>query len=116
MSTTSTPKKKRSNDGERNTQLGRNKMAREYPWTSHAAERSVINKPAKQEGILKVLKKPMTDEQMTNAYRRLKGVPWASDSGLRTLRARLVRQGLIENTGIVEANITGRKSIVWRAA
>ena len=90
-------------------------MARSYPWTSYAAEKSVINKPAKEQGILKALQKPMTDEQMILAYRKLKGVPWASDSGLRTLRARLVRQGLIENTGQVEATVTGRKSIIWRA-
>jgi hypothetical protein len=90
-------------------------MPRTYPWTSYAAEKSVINKPAKQEGLLKVLRKPMTDEQMISAYRKLKGVPWASDSGLRTLRARLVRQGLVEDTGLVSTTITGRKSIVWRA-
>lgn len=90
-------------------------MAKSYPWTSYAAERSVMNKPAKEQGILKVLRKPMTDEQMVYAYRKLKGLPWASESGLRTLRARLVRRGLVEDTGAVMATATGRKSIVWRA-
>jgi hypothetical protein len=89
-------------------------MARNYPWTSHAAAQSVTNKPAKEEAILTVLRKPMTDEQMIVAYRNLIDSPWASDSGLRTLRSKLVKEGLVVDTGIVQETRSGRNSIVWR--
>jgi hypothetical protein len=84
------------------------------PWTSHEAKKSVKLSPEKISGILSLLKQPMTDEQMVEAYQAMEGLPWASPSGLRTLRANLYRNGMVENTGEVANTRSGRKSIIWR--
>jgi hypothetical protein len=88
---------------------------RNDPWTSKEAQKSVRNVPEKAQVLLRVLKKPMTDEQMVTAYQSLKKAPWASPSGLRTLRVNLSRDGLVEDTGKVAKTVSGRKAIIWKA-
>jgi hypothetical protein len=88
---------------------------RNDPWTSKEAQKSVKRTPEKAQVLLRVLKKPMTDEQMVATYQGLKKAPWASPSGLRTLRVELHRQGLIEDTGKVAKTVSGRKAIIWKA-
>lgn len=85
------------------------------PWTSHEAEASVKDVPEKAQYLLKALKKPRTDEQMIEAYRAYRKAPWASESGLRTLRVKLYRAGLIVDTGKVLKTQSNRKAIVWQA-
>jgi hypothetical protein len=83
------------------------------PWTSHEAQKSVQVTPQKIDGVLRILTTPMTDEQMIEAYEKAQ-LPWASPSGLRTLRVDLHRKGFIEDTGVVAKTRSGRKAIVWK--
>jgi hypothetical protein len=84
------------------------------PKTSHQAAESVQDLPEKAQAVLRVLKKARTDEQMVDAYKALKSAPWASPSGLRTLRANLFRQGLIVDTGKRILTESRRHAIVWK--
>lgn len=88
------------------------------PGTSHIAARSVQNISPTQQGILNLLKNAMTDESLVNVYTGLaKGgyVPAASDSGIRSRRAELVKQGLVVDTGERDKMTTGRLATVWKA-
>jgi hypothetical protein len=95
-------------------------MARKTdPWTSHEASRSVNHSEAKEKALLKILRKPMTDEQMVELYlaKALSNeLPWASPSGLRTLRNRLWKDGLVKDTSKTIVTRSGRKAIVWKTA
>lgn len=86
------------------------------PGTSHAAAGSVRNLTATQEGILKALNRPRTDVDLAEAYNNLRGVPRASDSGLRSRRSELVAQGLVKDTGSRIKLPSGRMAIVWAKA
>jgi hypothetical protein len=88
------------------------------PGTSHAAARSVQNISPTQQGILNLLKDGMNDESLVNVYTGLaKGgyVPAASESGIRSRRAELVKQGLVVDTGERNQMTTGRLATVWKA-
>lgn len=87
------------------------------PETSHQAAASVRDMSRTQEIILNILKMrgPMTDEQIFEQWdMNISG--HVSPSGLRSRRAELVRQGLVHNTGLTQANATGRKCTIWSAA
>lgn len=63
--------------------------------------------------ILNVLKRPRTDPQLIEAYRKLKRAPLASESGIRSRRAELVDKGLVDDTGKRSTTPFGRKATVW---
>lgn len=83
------------------------------PQTSHTAADSVDNVTQTQAFILRVLKKPRTDSQLIEAYRKLKRAPLASESGIRSRRAELVTKGLVVDSGNRGLTPFNRKSIVW---
>lgn len=88
------------------------------PGTSHAAARSVQNISPTQQAILGLLKDRMNDEALINVYNAMaRGgyVPAASESGIRSRRAELVKQGLVIDTGERSLMTTGRLATVWEA-
>lgn len=86
------------------------------PQTSHAAAESVTNLTQTQATILRVLKRPRTDTQLIEAYRKLKRAPLASESGIRSRRAELVEKGLVADSGDRALTPFNRRSIVWGLA
>jgi hypothetical protein len=84
------------------------------PHTSHEAAASVENITETQKFILKALVRPRTDGQLIEAYRKFKFAPQASESGIRSRRAELARDGLVEVVGEVRLP-SGRRSRVWKA-
>ena len=88
------------------------------PQTSHEAAESVTAVTATQEFILKLLERPMTDEQLVNAYEiaRIVGdAPRASASGVRSRRAELYQRKLVAPVGF-SVTASNRKAIVWSVA
>lgn len=83
------------------------------PQTSHTAAESVTNLTHTQATILRVLKRPRTDTQLIEAFRRLKRAPLASESGIRSRRAELVEKGLVVDSGQRGVTPFNRRSIVW---
>lgn len=83
------------------------------PKTSHEAAEKVANVHIVRQYVLKALNRPRTDEDLREAYNALKGAPTASESGIRSRRAELVRQGLVKSTGRTEKTRYGRSAIVW---
>jgi hypothetical protein len=86
------------------------------PQTSHDAADSVTHLTETQAYVLRVLRRPRTDPQLIEAYRKLKRAPLASESGIRTRRAELVEKGLVQDTGQRDLTPYGRQSIVWSAS
>lgn len=85
------------------------------PHTSHEAADSVKDVTATQDYVLKALRRPRNDTQLIEAYRAFKKAPFASESGIRSRRAELVKRGLIEDTGNRVRLPSGRNSIVWKS-
>ena len=85
------------------------------PQTSHDAADSVREVTATQEYVLKALRRPRNDTQLIEAYRAFKKAPMASESGIRSRRAELVKRGLIEDSGNKVRLDSGRNSIVWKS-
>jgi hypothetical protein len=83
------------------------------PQTSHEAAESVNNVTLTQEYVLKALRRARTDVQLIEAYRSMRKAPPASESGIRSRRAELVRKGLVVDTGSRQVLPSGRKAIVW---
>lgn len=84
------------------------------PQTSHDAGDAVKDMTETQAYIIRVLeKKPRNDSQLIAAYRNFKRAPMASDSGIRSRRAELVKSGLVSDTGARVVLPSGRRSIVW---
>ena len=87
------------------------------PATSHEAAESVKDVTLTQSFILRVLKKrPRTDVELIEVFRDYKTAPNASESGIRSRRAELVRQGLVKDTGIRKMLPSRRWAIVWTVA
>ena len=84
------------------------------PETSHQAAASVKNLTKTKLFVLKALSKPRHDNEMVIVYRSYKTAPMASDQGIKSRRAELVREGFIEDSGKRVVLPSGRKSIVWR--
>lgn len=85
------------------------------PKTSHDAADKVADVSLTQSFILQALKRPRTDTELVEVYRKLKRAPRASESGIRSRRAELVAKGLVVdsgNRGLTEFN---RQAIVWAA-
>lgn len=89
------------------------------PDTSHEAAASVKNLTKTQVTILHLFEDKrdrMTDEQLVSWYRWAEAnldAPTASESGIRSRRAELVRQGYLKDSGAREKLRTGRNAIVW---
>lgn len=86
------------------------------PITSHLAAKSVRDVTATQEYVLKALRRARTDVELVEAYNNLKTAPRASDSGIRSRRAELVRRGMVIDTGKRVRLDSGRYAIVWGRA
>jgi hypothetical protein len=89
------------------------KARRTDPKTSHDAADSVRDVTATQEYVLRALRRPRADVELVEAYRNFKRAPRASESGLRTRRSELVRQGLVRDSGRRIVLESGRAAIVW---
>lgn len=85
------------------------------PITSHLAGASVKDVTKTQEYVLKALRRSRTDVELVEAYNNLKTAPRASESGIRSRRAELVRKGLVVDTGKRVRLSSGRYAIVWGA-
>lgn len=83
------------------------------PKTSHDAAESVRDVTATQEYVLRALRRPRTDPELLEAYRKFKRAPRASESGVRSRRAELVRRGLVRDSGRRIVLESGRAAIVW---
>lgn len=84
------------------------------PKTSHDAAESVKDVTLTQSFILKILaKKPRTDVELVELFRKYKTAPNASESGIRSRRAELVRQGLVKDTNMRALLPSNRWAIVW---
>jgi hypothetical protein len=92
------------------------------PKTSHEAAASVKNLTRTQEYIMLLFKAKcelMTDEQLVAWYRWAEAnmlAPTASESGIRSRRAELVREGYLFDSGSREKLKSGRNAIVWGVA
>ena len=83
------------------------------PETSHLAAESVENITAVQGHILTLLdKQPMSDDMLVALYRR---EPIPTPQSIRSRRAELVQQGLVEHTGTFVTMVSGRQARVWRS-
>lgn len=89
------------------------KARRTDPQTSHDAAESVKRVTDTQSYILQALRRPRTDIQLVEAYVRIGKAPRASESGIRSRRAELVRKGLVIDSGVKQVLPSGRKAIVW---
>lgn len=83
------------------------------PLTSFHAAESVSNITPLKRAILTVLQMAMTDEQLIYTIRTNYGTDFASESGIRSRRAELVREGFVEDSRGRVKTASGRQSIVW---
>jgi hypothetical protein len=88
------------------------------PQTSWDAAESVRNVTDTQAAILMLLRAtPMCDEKLIAEYRRWERIdnyPAASDQGIRSRRAELVRLGLVIPAPYKELMSTNRYGQVWQ--
>jgi hypothetical protein len=88
------------------------------PLTSHEAADSVSRVTDTQEAILKLLVRPMTDEELLTAYAWANAAgdaPRASASGIRSRRHELFDRGLVCPVGY-SLTASNRKALVWSVA
>jgi hypothetical protein len=85
------------------------------PQTSHDAADSVNNITETKRHILKMLRTPKCDDQLIGMWKASKGSPEASESGIRSRRAELVREGRVVDTGKRIQLASGRFAIIWKA-
>jgi len=83
------------------------------PQTSHEAAQSVTNITPLKRAILDVLQEAMCDEELVFVIRHTYGPAFASESGIRSRRAELAREGFVEATGARTRTLTGRMALVW---
>lgn len=81
------------------------------PQTSHDAAKSVRNISPLKQAILDTLQTAMTDEELILSL-RFDGV-MASESGIRSRRADLVREGYVEDSNGRSKTAAGRSTIIW---
>lgn len=88
------------------------------PITSKEAAASVRNITEKMQVIVDILKTGAKDDtEIARQYDWLVLVgkaPMSSPSGLRTLRANLVKMNVVEESGEYSLTPSGRRSIIWR--
>ena len=86
------------------------------PWTSHAADSSVKISQQKVNALLRLLKIGLMDEDLVFLYQNesLEGrLPCAGESGIRTLRNQLWKQGRVLDSGKIGKTRSGRQAIIW---
>lgn len=83
------------------------------PQTSHDAAASVKKLSETHRAILQELQTAQTDVDLVRAIQLRHGFALASESGIRSRRAELVRDGYVEDTGKRERLESGRMAIVW---
>jgi hypothetical protein len=86
------------------------------PQTSHDAANSVKDVSKTKKAILVLLRKHQSDMQLVASYSKLarqNKAPRASESGIRSRRAELVRLGLVKDTGKRDRSASNRQMIVW---
>lgn len=83
------------------------------PQTSHDAANSVIRLTLTKRIILEVLQTAMTDEDLISTIRARHGYKFASESGIRSRRAELVREGFVEDSLGRALTESGRQAILW---
>ena len=86
------------------------------PQTSHDAANSVKDVSKTKKAILVLLRKHQSDMQLVANYSKLvrqNKAPRASESGIRSRRAELVRLGLVKDTGKRDKSASNRQMIVW---
>ena len=85
------------------------------PQTSHDAASSVRRIRESQADVLTVIRKygPISDEGMIHAY-RVMGLPWQSESGLRTRRSELVALGVVGDSGERMRTASNRQTVLWK--
>lgn len=86
------------------------------PSTSHEAAKSVKDITLTKRYIMKCLIRARTDVELVEAYNNLKEAPRASESGIRSRRAELVREGYVVPTGLEVQLPSGRYAKVWQTA
>jgi hypothetical protein len=90
------------------------------PVTSYEAAASVHSITETQRAIFTALSnRPMTDEQLVDAYYQMVdfgSAPLASPSGIRSRRAELVQMGYVIDSKERQRLASGRNAIVWKAA
>jgi hypothetical protein len=89
------------------------------PQTSHDAAESVENITPTKQTILTILNTPKTDEELVRIFQAWAShgsAPKASESGIRSRRADLVKSGRVIDTGERREISTGRKAIVWQVS
>lgn len=84
------------------------------PQTSHDAAASVKDISLTKHYIMKCLVRARTDVELVEAYNQLKNAPKASESGIRSRRAELVREGYVVPTGLEVKLPSGRYAKVWQ--
>lgn len=68
--------------------------------------------------ILEILRDhPATDDELSARYNARGGprFPTVTDQRLRTARARLVRQGLVRDSGAIAFSALGNRATLWEA-
>jgi hypothetical protein len=86
------------------------------PQTSHDAAKSVKDINKTKQAILSLLRKHQSDMQLVANYSKLvrqNKAPRASESGIRSRRAELVKLGLVKDTGKRDRSASNRQMIVW---
>jgi hypothetical protein len=86
------------------------------PQTSHDAAKSVKDINKTKQAILSLLRKHQSDMQLVANYSKLvrqNKAPRASESGIRSRRAELVKLGLVKDTGKRDKSAANRQMIVW---
>ena len=86
------------------------------PQTSHDAANSVKDVSKTKKAILVLLRKHQSDMHLVANYSKLarqNKAPRASESGIRSRRAELVRLGLVKDTGKRDRSAANRQMIVW---
>jgi hypothetical protein len=86
------------------------------PQTSHDAAKAVNEVTRTKKAILSLLRTHQSDMQLVANYTKLVSqnkAPKASESGIRSRRAELVKLGLVKDTGKRDLSASNRQMIVW---
>lgn len=84
------------------------------PQTSHEAAASVEGITETKQYILEALREPRNDHDLIQTFRSMLSAPPATDQSIRSRRAELVEDGLVEDSGQRAQMPSGRYSIVWQ--
>lgn len=88
------------------------------PWTSQAAPSDKTTRDTIRKAVYRIFEKygRLTDEELVNIYLSKDNFPKATAQGIRSRRAELVREGLIEEEGSLGVTVSGRRCLYWKKA